>query len=211
MDAIAIIGAIVAATVAGWLSPGPNMVAVMSASLTNGRPHGIAVGIGITVGNLFWLILALSGATLLFELFPTAVTMLKLVGASYLIWLGAKSLKSAASSKGDLKLSVVADTGLRASAKTGAIVALTNPKAALFFGSVFATFVPADASLVFLVVIAVICSLQSAVQHAVTAAVFSTKPAVRFFSEFQRWINGIFGLLFVGMGASVAVSTMRTQ
>lgn len=149
MEFIPVLAAIIAVTVAGWLSPGPSMVAVMSASLSQGRPDGVAVGIGITIGNLLWLILALSGATLLFALFPTTVLTLKLVGAAYLIWLGIKSLNSTGKAQSDLEISMISKGNLTASVKTGALVALTKPKAALFFGSVFATFVPADASMLF--------------------------------------------------------------
>lgn len=149
--------------------------------------------------------------TLLFEIFPTAVFVLKLVGASYLIWMGVKSLKASLSTPAEQAPVSSDGNSLMAAAKIGVIVALTNPKSALFFGSVFATFVPADASLFLLVLIAVICCVQSALQHAITATVISTQPATMFFATFQRWITGVFGLLFIGMGGTVAASALRNQ
>ena len=211
MDVLTTLVAIIAVTLAGWLTPGPNMIAVMSASLYHGRANGIAVGIGITIGNLLWLVLALSGATLLFELFPTAIFILKLIGAGYLIFLGVKSIKAARSSQVSMELIATERKRLISFVRVGAIVALTNPKSALFFGSIFAAFVPSDTPLIFLYIIAVICSIQSAVQHAITATIFSTQPTITFFSAFRKWITGLFGFLFLGLGGAVIVSTLKNQ
>jgi len=119
----------------------------MSASVSKGRPAGYATGLGLATGGLVWATLTIMGAATVFELFPTAVLVFRLLGASYLVWLGYKYLHSAWRGQGAaLKITKVTHSNWVAF-RTGFIVVMTNPKAMLFFSSVFVAFIPATAPL----------------------------------------------------------------
>ena len=195
--------------VLAWITPGPNMIAVMSASLTHGRRHGVYTGLGLSTAALLWTLLAVLGVTALFKLFPAVVFWLKLAGAGYLLWLGYRSLQAAFRSGGDgLILQTSAMRGRRAFL-TGFLVSATNPKAAFFFGSILTAFVPQGASTGLLAAIVAVCLAVAVAGHSVTATVFSTRLAVALFDRFKRRITAAFGVIFGGLGLAVACDTLR--
>jgi RhtB (resistance to homoserine/threonine) family protein len=205
------IGAIIMVSILAWITPGPNMLAVISASLGSGRRHGLITGIGLSCGATIWAILAVFGIVVLFELFPTMVQILKLLGAAYLIWLGVKALRDSA--KGMVSLQPDGDRkkSLSGAFKTGLLVSLTNPKAAFFFGSILTAFIPAHAPNWFLGAIVLLCFVLSICLHSITATIFSTATAMRTFSSFTRRISAAFGVLFIGMGLTSAYALMRNS
>lgn len=209
MELALALGTIILVNVAAWITPGPNMLAVMTASLTLGRSHGLATGFGLACGALVWSVCAVLGVAILFDLFPRAVIALKLAGAAYLVWLGAKSIRAARRSKEAVSLTEADDRTIGQSFKSGFIVSMTNPKAALFFGSVMTAFIPATASNLFLALVVAICGLLAVVLHSITATVFSTNVAIRAFHKFQTAITYAFGAIFVGLGGSIAYAALR--
>ncbi|KQI67620.1 hypothetical protein AN189_13840 [Loktanella sp. 3ANDIMAR09] len=203
------LGTIILVNVAAWITPGPNMLAVMTASLTLGRKHGLATGFGLACGALIWSIFAVLGVAILFDLFPRAVIALKLAGAAYLIWLGFKSINAARKQNDAMSLTEAPDRTIKQSFTSGFVVSMTNPKAALFFGSVMTAFIPTTASNWFLALVVFICGLLAVVLHSITATVFSTKIAMRVFHRFQTAISYTFGAIFVGLGGSIAYAALR--
>ena len=206
---IATLGAVLLVNVLAWLTPGPNMVAVMAASLAHGRKHGVLTGLGLSVAALLWTLLAVFGVTAVFQAFPALVFWLKLAGAAYLLWLGWKALRAAV-----VPAMQVEDTSRTtprgwAAFLTGFMVSATNPKAALFFGSVLTAFVPQGASGGLLAGIVAVCLFVAVAGHSVTATVFSARPVVALFDRFRRGISAAFGLVFGGLGLAVAYDTLR--
>lgn len=209
MDLITALGAIVLVNIIAWLTPGPNMIAVASASLEHGRKHGIATGLGLACAAFVWAVFAVLGVAVLFELFPTAVLFLKLAGAGYLIWLGMKSLRTGLTEANDVALPSRQMRSIASSFRCGFVVSMTNPKAALFFGSIMTTFIPETAPIPFLILVILLSGILGAVLHSITATVFSTRPAMRFFASWKRRISVAIGAAFIGLGASIAVSALR--
>lgn len=190
--------------VLSWLTPGPNMLAVISASVSNGRRAGLITGLGINAGGLVWALMAVMGVTSLFELFPQFIFWFRLLGAGYLLWLGFKALQKA-TSVSVIPLTVEQSQLSGWSAfRTGFLVIATNPKAALFFGSILTAFVPANAPVWYLATIIAICITVGLVGHAITATLFSSPAVVKRFQSAQRSINACFGMLFTGLGLTVA-------
>lgn len=205
------VGAIIMVSILAWITPGPNMLAVISASLSSGRRYGLVTGIGLSCGATVWAILAVFGVVVLFELFPTMVQILKLLGATYLIWLGVKALRTSAKGMEALASNVNSEKSLSGAFKTGLLVSLTNPKAAFFFGSILTAFIPTQAPNWFLGAIVLLCFVLAICLHSITATIFSTATAMRMFSRFTRRINAAFGLLFVGMGLTSAYALIRNS
>lgn len=208
-DAISILGAIALFRIMAWLSPGPNMLAVLSASASNGRLSGILTGLGIAFGSVLWVCLAVAGVSVIFATFPKVVLVLRFAGAAYLLWLGVKALRSAITGRGG-PLSLVHRKMTNWTAfRTGFLVTATNPKAAFFYGSILTAFVPADAPFSLLVAIVVMSGMIGIVTYTLTATVFSSKPVVRIFEAAQRSITAVLGTLFCGFGLSIAYDAIR--
>ncbi len=195
--------------VLGWLSPGPNTLAIISASISKGRRAGVATAFGASLGGAVWATITILGATTVFDMFPTAVLLFRLAGASYLIWIGSKSLRAAMAGQGaELALAQVNHSNWRAF-RTGFLVIMTNPKAMLFFSSVFAAIIPQDAPSWVYVAIVVFSQSQAIVQHCITVAVFSSARVVRKYQSASRAVNGAIGVLYCGLGLGLAYDAVR--
>lgn len=195
--------------VLGWLSPGPNTLAVISASVSKGRRAGFATALGLGLGGLVWATLTIMGAATVFELFPTAVLMFRLLGASYLIWLGYKYLRGAWRGQGAALEIARVDHSNWVAFRTGFIVIMTNPKAVLFFSSVFAALIPASAPIWVWLVILLFSQTQAFAQHCLTVWLFSSRAVLRRFEVAQRRVNGVIGMLYCGLGLGVATDALR--
>lgn len=78
------------------LIPGPDTLLVLTRSISQGRPAGLVATAGITLGNLIHTVAATAGVSALIAADPMLFDALRLAGASYLVWIGVKSLKEAA-------------------------------------------------------------------------------------------------------------------
>ena len=209
MDLIVSLSAIILVILIGWITPGPNMFAVMAASLQHGRRHGLATGFGLALATLVWATLAVFGVAVMFDLFPRAVLALKLAGAAYLIWLGIKSVEEAITPSKDAGVAKNRSKSIHHSAFNGFLVSMGNPKAALFFGSVMTAFIPASGSDWYLGFVVLLCGVMSALLHSVTATVFSTELALAFFTRYQKRISLAFGALFIALGGGIVWAALR--
>lgn len=195
--------------VLAWLSPGPNTLAMISASISKGRKAGFATALGSSTGGMVWASLTVMGAATLFDLFPNAVFLLRIVGAAYLIWIGLKALQSAWRGQGsNFEVSQVDNSGWVAF-RTGFFVIMTNPKAVMFFGSVFTAFIPTDAPIWMLVVIVIFSQATAFGLHCVTVLVFSSQIVLRKFQLARRKVTATVGTLYCGLGVGVAVDALR--
>jgi threonine/homoserine/homoserine lactone efflux protein len=79
----------------GAMSPGPDFAIVLRRSALAGRPHGMATAAGVAAGVFAWAIVAATGVAALVAMASVAFTIIKLVGAGYLVHLGVNALRSA--------------------------------------------------------------------------------------------------------------------
>jgi len=193
--------ALITINMLAWLSPGPNMLVIISAA-TKSRKDGYITALGVGLGGIIWGLLAVSGIAIVFELFPKAALALRLFGAGYLIWLGYKAWQSSAPIRALARATP-------APFKTGLMVMMTNPKAVLYFGSILTAFVPPHAPLWLLLLIVAMGSIQATIQNLITASVFSAPPVQRWFKAAHRLLQRVFGTLYIALGLGVAVDAAR--
>ena len=79
----------------GAMSPGPDFAVVMRRSALAGRAHGMAAAVGVAAGVFAWAVAAATGVAAVVAATPVAFTVIKVVGAGYLIYLGVNALRSA--------------------------------------------------------------------------------------------------------------------
>lgn len=125
--------AFVAASTALLLIPGPTVLLVLSYALSKGREVAVASALGVALGDLIAMSASLAGLGALVMASATLFVALKWVGALYLIWLGIKLWRSAATATG-LEQLVDADE-VHAGGVFGhtAVVTALNPKSIAFF------------------------------------------------------------------------------
>jgi len=121
------------------LTPGPNMIYVVSRSICQGRTAGLISLGGVAIGFIVWLLLAAFGITAIVVAVPYAYGALKLAGAAYLGWLAWNALKPGGSSPFAVKQ--LPPDSPRKLFLMGLITNLLNPKAAVLYLSLLPQFI----------------------------------------------------------------------
>lgn len=121
------------------LTPGPNMIYLISRTICQGRRAGVISLLGVITGFFLHMFAAAVGLTALFMAIPLAYTVLKLTGAIYLLFLAWQAVKPGARSPFEPR-SLAADSPARLFLMGFATNAL-NPKIAMFYLSIFPQFV----------------------------------------------------------------------
>jgi threonine/homoserine/homoserine lactone efflux protein len=120
------------------VTPGPGVIYLVSRTLSGGRRAGLASVGGVALGNFGNAALASLGLAALLSVSARAFTLVKLAGAAYLLYLGIRELRRERRALGERARPPV--TGKRVF-RDGFLVALLNPKTALFFGAFLPQFV----------------------------------------------------------------------
>ena len=123
------------------VTPGPGVLYIVTRSLTQGRRFGLASVAGVALGNLGNAVGASIGLAAVFAVSALAFTVVKYLGALYLIHLGLQAIR-AGRPEGDLAIPEPAS--LRRIFRDGFIVALLNPKTAVFFAAFLPQFMHAE-------------------------------------------------------------------
>lgn len=127
------------------LTPGPNMIYLISRSLCQGRQAGVISWMGVVVGFTVHMCSAALGLTALFMAVPLGYEILKIAGALYLIWLAWQSVRPGARSPFEAR--ALPDESTRRLFTMGLLTSILNPKVAIFYLSVLPQFiVPAHGS-----------------------------------------------------------------
>ena len=121
----------VAASTALLLIPGPTVLLVLSYALSKGRPVAVASAAGVALGDLVAMTASLAGLGALVMASATVFVALKWVGAAYLIWLGARLIKSEPAD--GMRLPQSGDVTARQVFGHAAAVTALNPKSIAFF------------------------------------------------------------------------------
>ena len=184
------------------LSPGPNMMYLLSRSICQGRRAGFISLLGVVTAFLLHLFCASVGLTAVFLAVPLAYTALKYVGAVYLLWLAWQAVKPGG-------ISPFAPRQLEADSpaklfRMGFLTNALNPKAAMLYLSILPQFVHPEYGHVFLqslllgvtqMTISFTVNLGIVLTAGSIAAFFATRPL---WLRTQRWVmGGVLGALAV--------------
>lgn len=120
------------------LTPGPSMLTTIAKSLASGFWAGFQYNIGVCIGDLIFLMLAIFGLQIVAELLGEVFFVVKFLGAAYLLWLGLKLWRA---EPVPLEARPVGSKGPLKEVMAGILITLGNPKVILFYGALLPTFV----------------------------------------------------------------------
>jgi threonine/homoserine/homoserine lactone efflux protein len=193
------------------LTPGPNMVYLISRSICQGRRAGVVSLFGVIAGFLVHMFAAAAGLTALFMAVPFAYEALKWAGALYLLWLAWQAVRPGARSPFEARdLPVDPPRKLFA---MGFVTNLLNPKIAVFYLSIFPQFVSPENGSMFTqsvqlgltqIVISFTVNLCIALSAARLAAWFARSP---------RWLAAqryVMGTVLAGLAIRLALEPRRS-
>lgn len=199
--------------VSGFLlnvTPGPDTAYIVGRSMQLGWRGGIAAALGICCGCLVHVAAAAVGLSALLAASSTAFTIVKLIGAAYLCWMGIRMLLSAGAA--NAAPDSTTPTTLRTVFWQGMLTNALNPKVALFFLAFLPQFVAADTphKTVAFAVLGIIFNINGTLWNC-GVAVVAAKAAYRAKQATRAvtWVNRSLGTLFVYLGVRVAMIEAR--
>ena len=192
------------------LTPGPNMIYLISRSITQGPAAGIVSLGGVALGFLFYLVCASFGITALLFAVPYAYDALRFAGAAYLLWLAWQALKPGGRSPFQVKELKV--DGPRKLFAMGFLTNLLNPKIAMLYLALLPQFIdPASGSV--LTQSVALGSIQIAISVSVNAMIALAAGSIAVFLGtrptwllVQRWLMGT---VLAGLAVKMAFEAKR--
>ena len=200
---------------AGWLlnlTPGPDVLYIVSNALRSGMRAGIVAGLGITAGCFVHIFAAAVGVGALLAASATAFTVLKWLGAAYLLWMGVRMLFSRGGGGNGAAIAAAqsappAAASLRSVFLGGFWTNVLNPKVALFFLAFVPQFIApgTDNKALAFVLLGVLFNVNAIPVNAgwALAASWMARRA----GAIQRgmhWLDRVAGAMFIGFGLKLA-------
>ncbi len=200
MSELIVLATVFAVFIPALMLPGPDFVAVVRSSMAHGTGAGLLTSVGVSIGLCFYASLSILGLSSLLVEFQWLTWAVRIVGGSYLIYLGVKLWRSKPT---QIDLNTVERPAKRKALMFGFLVTLTNPKAIVLFASVFATAItPATPSWVMVVMITLV-TLSSLAWYALVSLFMSSTPVMKRFEHARHRIEKAAGVCFVALGGKV--------
>ena len=124
------------------ITRGPNLFITLQTSVKGSRLAGIFVVLGTCTGTIIWSITGYLGIAYLFNTLPWIYTVLKVIGGSYIIYLGVISIISSGNSSAKSHVLEERSQNFYRGYWKGLLTNLSNPKTAMFITSLFASVLP---------------------------------------------------------------------
>ena len=193
----------------GWfvvITPGPNMAVVIRNSLLQSRGAGVYTAAGLALGNLVHITYCLVGIGLLISQSILLFTIVKWLGAGYLIYLGIKSLQAQPHTLNDpasQRPALTRGTLVR----TGFLTDVLNPKATLFFLALFTQIIRPGTPLLAQVVDGLTIVALEFGCFATLAAIIGHHAVRQRFEAVSHWIERVTGVVLIALGVRVAFAS----
>lgn len=191
--------------VAATVTPGANTLLVSQLAASDRGSSALFAAIGVAVGSALWAALAVFGVNMIFAAFPALRLSLQVAGGLYLLYLAVR-LWSSGTMSTDVSAQSVSPI---AAFRRGVLTNFTNPKAALFFGSVFSACFPADPSLTLHVASVLIVFVNAACWYAFLAYLFSLQPVREAYLRYRRAAGKVAATVLGGVGLHFLLLSLR--
>jgi threonine/homoserine/homoserine lactone efflux protein len=190
------------------ITPGPDTLYILGRSTTQGWHAGAVAALGIGAGALVHICAAALGLSAILAASATAFTVVKYVGAAYLLYVGVGLIRSAGKTEPATAAPDARVASMRGIFLQGFLTNVLNPKVALFFLAFLPQFVAADAASkpVAFLFLGAIFDFNGTLWNlllAWSAARISSKLAPS--AAFRKWFNRGVGTMFVGVGLRLAL------
>jgi threonine/homoserine/homoserine lactone efflux protein len=192
------------------LTPGPNMIYLISRSITQGPAAGMVSLGGVALGFLFYMLCAAFGITAFLLAVPYAYDALRLSGAAYLLWLAWQAVKP--NGRSPFQVRELKVDGPRKLFAMGFLTNLLNPKIAMLYLALLPQFIdPAQGSV--LMQSLVLGSIQTVISVGVNGIIaLSAGSIALFLGARPSWLllqRYLMGTVLAGLAVKIALETKR--
>lgn len=191
---------------AAVMAPGPTVLLAARTALRDGMASGLYLSLGFGVGAVIWALAALFGLAILFQVAPTFLILLKILGGGYLLYLAYTLWKHAPDPISTTQGAAKAGLSQFGLFRLGLMTMLANPKTAVFFGTVFLTFMPADAPAWAYAAVLSIVFINDFVWNIIVTRIFSLERTRRAYMSLKSVFDRIFGALLAALSLKLVFS-----
>lgn len=191
-------------------SPGPDFAIVVRESVAHGRRAGTWTALGVGTGIFVHVAYSLLGIGLIVSQSIVLFNALKWLAAAYLFYIGIKALRARPAAP--CSLEVVGDGAERSprgAFMTGFVTNGLNPKATLFFLSLFTVVINPHTPLAVQAGYGVYLAFATAIWFCLVALLFSQRRVRAGFARMGHWFDRLMGTVLVGLGVKLAFTEMR--
>lgn len=178
------------------MSPGPSFLITARTAVAQSRMDGIKVALGLGAGTVIWSAAALLGLNALFHALPVVFLAMKIAGAVFLLYIAVMIFRHAAE---PLKIDGAAERLANPFLK-GFLTQLSNPKVAVFFGSIFFAMLPDRVPLWMSLALILIMSVNEVWWYCAVSLFFGSPPVRRFYMKAKVWIDRVTGIFLGALG-----------
>jgi len=204
MEYLALIGTVTLIHLLAVISPGPDFIVAVKNSLSYSRKSGIWTAVGFGLGISVHLLYCVAGLALIISQSILLFTIIKFLGAGYLIYIGWKSFFSKTTSIEHIEAQIHTDISPFAAIKSGFLTNVLNPKATLFFLSLFTLVIGPNIPTAIVATMSFIMVVNTILWFSLVAVFMTQKRMRSVFSSFQGVFNKVFGGLLVAIGLKIA-------
>ena len=188
------------------ITPGPNFFITVKTAIGQTRRSALFVALGTSTGTILWGLSGFFGIALLFKTAPWIYLSLKLLGGTYLIYLGLQLIISNTRAGANHGVSFSTNITPIQGYKLGFLTNLSNPKTAAFVTSLFAATMPSNAPFLLGFTSVALMSFISILWYTSVAYVFSLDRFRSLYLKSKILIERFAGVIFVGFGVKLVTS-----
>lgn len=174
------------------ISPGPSFLITAQTAVARSRLDGIKIAFGLGAGTLVWSTAALLGLNVIFRLHHWLFVGMKIAGALFLLWIAIQIFRHAKS-----PIELIEGNGEAAKRNPfvrGFLTQISNPKVAVFFGSIFVAMLPQQVPGWMVLALIAIVTTNEVVWYTLVASCFGSGPVRRFYLGAKAWIDRVTGV-----------------
>lgn len=182
------------------VTPGPANISNATIAMSRGRKTSLIYATGLSCGLVFWGLIAASGMGAVLQSSRYLLTLLKILGGLYLLWLAALSIRAARrSEQTDMAVST-GERRFRGWFLKGLLLNISNPKSVIAWMAALSLGVNANDGIPALIGATVVCICVSFANNAMYSVLFSFSGMMRWYQQYRRWIDGAAGAFFAVAG-----------
>ncbi|MGV8920648.1 MAG: LysE family translocator [Pseudomonas sp.] len=191
-------------------SPGPDFAVVVRESVTHGRKAGTYTAMGVGTAIFLHVGYSLLGIGLIVSQSIVLFNALKWAAAAYLLYIGFKAIRAKPASANDAPVNVsVGERTARGAFTSGFVTNGLNPKATLFFLSLFTVVINPQTPLLVQAGYGVYLALATGVWFCLVARLFSQERVRASFARMGHWFDRAMGAVLIALGVKLAFTSLK--
>ena len=186
----------------GAFSPGPSLIVILSITASNGRKAGFFASFGHGLGVFIYALLSATGLSIILNTYSQLLIVVQVLGALFLLYIGIRTISSLFSKTGHssplLSNNIIANRFI-----DGFLIAIFNPKIAVFFLSLFSQFLVVGQTFIIRSGMALLAGTIDTLAYLAMVTLASTSIMLKFLSTYKKPVEVSFGLFLIILSISL--------